>query len=182
MIKKTEACGIDAMRFASALAVIRYNDGFAGIKRLYEALGLELTDTMKNFFTRLDKDRVENSFNIIPLQRMRFIKKQRSGLKVTRQVKKYGKGYSSGSYTAARQLFMEENSETEEEIDDNINLLPTSSTDIPNSIEETPEELPCVSTPVSDLETYSRVDRCEFCGGTDADRLVGFGLRAKMIG
>lgn len=43
------------MRFASALAVIRYNDGFAGIKRLYDALELEVSNQMNNHFTRLDK-------------------------------------------------------------------------------------------------------------------------------
>ena len=33
MVEKTEAIGIDVMKLGAALAVIRYNDGFAGVKK-----------------------------------------------------------------------------------------------------------------------------------------------------
>ena len=40
MVRKTEAVGMDTMKLGAALAVIRYNDGFAGVKRVFEMLGV----------------------------------------------------------------------------------------------------------------------------------------------
>ena len=40
MVRKTEAVGMDTMKLGAALAVIRYNDGFAGVKRVFEMLGI----------------------------------------------------------------------------------------------------------------------------------------------
>lgn len=94
MVKKTESCGIDIMRLASALAVIRFNNVFNGIQRVYDALGIQLSDKMREYFSRLDSHRVKNSFKILPQQRMRYLKKQGRGTKVRKQIQKHGKGYT----------------------------------------------------------------------------------------
>lgn len=65
MVRKSEAVGIDIMRLGSALAVIRYNDGFSGISRLYNIIGIELSQNMIDNFTKLDKIRVVKSSSII---------------------------------------------------------------------------------------------------------------------
>ena len=42
MVKKTEAVGFDVMKLGAALAVIRFNDGFEGIKQLFVSLGIDI--------------------------------------------------------------------------------------------------------------------------------------------
>ena len=42
MVRKTEAVRKDTMKLGVALAVIRYNDGFAGVKRVFEMLGVSV--------------------------------------------------------------------------------------------------------------------------------------------
>ena len=41
MVHRTDAIGMDVMKLGSVLAVIRYNEGFQGIKRLLIKLGLD---------------------------------------------------------------------------------------------------------------------------------------------
>ena len=50
MAPKTDAIGIDVMKLASSLAVIRYNEGFEGIERLFLKLDFEITDRMRHSF------------------------------------------------------------------------------------------------------------------------------------
>ena len=40
MVKKTEAVGIDTMKLGAALAIIRYNEAYAGVKKVFETLGI----------------------------------------------------------------------------------------------------------------------------------------------
>lgn len=77
MIKKTEAIGMDIMKFGSALAVIRYNEGFHGIQSLFHVLQIEVTDDMKMFFDRLDSNQVSKSRLIKSEAKKRYDKKQR---------------------------------------------------------------------------------------------------------
>ena len=50
MVHKTDTVGIDVMQLGSALAVIRFNEGYDGIKRLTEKLGVEVGPLLtKNF-------------------------------------------------------------------------------------------------------------------------------------
>ena len=42
MVRKTEAVGMDTIELGAALAVIRYNDGFAGLKNVFEMLGVNV--------------------------------------------------------------------------------------------------------------------------------------------
>lgn len=179
MVRKTEACGMDTMKLASALAIIRYNDGFAGIKNLYESLGIEVSDRMKDNFARLDSFRVSKSFYIIPQQKKRFLMKQNRGKKLKKKINKLGKGYSSNAYSAARKLFPDENSDHsdfEEEI----------VTDAEAMRSETNDNIIYASEPSSSIQVATssmisnKVDSCELCGGTDANRLVGFGTRARF--
>ena len=39
---KTEAVGMDIIKQGAALAVIRYKNGFAGVKRVFEMLGVSV--------------------------------------------------------------------------------------------------------------------------------------------
>lgn len=65
MIKKTVAIGFDVMSLGAALAVIRCNDGFRGICSLYKILGIEITKTMQDYFSKLDLGRVINSSSVV---------------------------------------------------------------------------------------------------------------------
>ena len=66
MVRKTEAVGMDTMKLGAALAVIRYNDGFAGVKKVFEII---------------------NSEAYVAVQQRGFAKRQRRGHKVRNQVK-----------------------------------------------------------------------------------------------
>ena len=117
MVTKTDAIGMDIMRTGAALAVIRYNEGFQGIQRLFETLGVTPGKHLLDTMTVLDNKRIYRSDRIIREQCERFAKKQRRSQKVNRQVKKHGVGYSSGQYTAAQP-----------DIDTPTSTVPTSST------------------------------------------------------
>ena len=40
MVKKIGAVGIDVMRIGAAIAVIRYKDGYAGLMKVFNTLGV----------------------------------------------------------------------------------------------------------------------------------------------
>ena len=101
MFRKTEAVGMDTMKLGIILAVIRYNDGFPGAKRVFEMLGVSVGVHMSESFVQLDNRRILNSEGYVVAQQSGF-KRQRRGHKVRKQVKEHGEGYSSGKFTVAQ--------------------------------------------------------------------------------
>ena len=93
---------MDAMKLGAALAVIRYNDGFAGVKRVFEMLGVSVGVNMAERFVLLDNRRILSSEGNVAAQQRRFAKRQRRGHKVRKQVREHGEGYSSGKFTVAQ--------------------------------------------------------------------------------
>ena len=93
MVRKTEAVGMDTMKLESALAVIRYNDGFVGVKRVFEMLGVSVRVHTSERFVQLDNRRILNSEGYVAAQQRRFAKRQRRGHKVRKQVRENGEGY-----------------------------------------------------------------------------------------
>ena len=87
MVRKTEALGMDTMKLGAALAVIRYNDGFAGVKKVFETLGVNVGVHMFAKFVQLDIIRILRSEGYVAAQQRRFAKRQRRGDKVWKQVK-----------------------------------------------------------------------------------------------
>lgn len=102
MVRKTEAVGMDVMRLASVIAVIRYNDGMTCIIMLYESLGIEVTEDMKNIFNYFDIRRAARRSQIKNQVMKRFRKGQRRESKVKRQIEKHGPGYNPSSYSYAK--------------------------------------------------------------------------------
>ena len=102
MVRKTEAVGMDTMKLGAALAVIRYNDGFAGVKNVFEMLGVNVGVHMSARFVQLDNIRILRSEGYVAAQQRRFAKRQRRGHKVRKQVREHGEGYSSGKFTVAQ--------------------------------------------------------------------------------
>ena len=90
------------MRLGAALAVIRYNDGFSGVKRVLEMLGVSVGVHMSGKFVRLDNRRILSSGGIVAAQQRRFAKRQIRGHKVSKQVREHGESYSSGKFTVAQ--------------------------------------------------------------------------------
>ena len=90
------------MELGSALAVIRYNEGFAGIEKVFNALGVAISKDTEKHFVHLDNSRIVDSQRIPMKQSQRFAKKQRRGRKTTIQIQKFGLGYSSDRFTAAQ--------------------------------------------------------------------------------
>ena len=101
MAPKTDAIGLDVMMLASALAVIRYNEGFNGIQRLFQKLDIEITDRMRHCFLLADSSRARQKVKIVPAQKMRYRKKQGRGRTHVKQKSKHGPGYAFGSYIGA---------------------------------------------------------------------------------
>ena len=102
MVRKTEAVGMDTMKLRAALAVIRYNDGFSGVKRVLEMLGVSVGVHMSERFVQLDNRRILSSVGTVAAQQRRFAKGQRRGHKVRKQVREHDEGYSSGKFTVAQ--------------------------------------------------------------------------------
>ena len=102
MIRKTKAVGMDIMKLEVALAVIRYNDGFTGVKRVFEMLGVSVGVHMSERFVLLDNGRILSSVGNVAAQQRRFAKRQRRGHKVRKQVVEQGECYSSGKFTVAQ--------------------------------------------------------------------------------
>ena len=50
MVHKFDATGIEIMQFASALAVIPYNEGCTGVERLLNKLDIEIVQRLKNTY------------------------------------------------------------------------------------------------------------------------------------
>ena len=87
MARKTEAVGMDTMRIGAALAVIRYIDGFAGVKRVFEMLGVNVGIHMSARFVQLDNIRILRSKGYVAAQQRRFARRQRRGNKVRKEVR-----------------------------------------------------------------------------------------------
>ena len=97
MVHKTDAVGMDVMELSSALAVIRYNEGFAGVEKLCATLCIEVSPRLRNAFSILDACPARKNLNIIREQRRRFLKKQTRGRKSSNR----SDPYSSGKYSGA---------------------------------------------------------------------------------
>ena len=118
MVRRIKAVGMDTMKLGASLAVIRYNDGFAGVKRVFEMLGVNVEVHMSARFVHLDNIRILRSKGYVAAQQRRFSKRQRRGNKVMKQVREHGEGYSSGKFTVAQpDLDLERPTEEESAID-----------------------------------------------------------------
>ena len=153
------------MKLGSGLTVIQYNDGFQGIKEVFESVGITPGTYLSDTFSKLDQERITRSRNIIRSQQRKFAKKQRRGKKVKGQIRKHGQGYDSGKYTAAQ-------AEVESDAED-VTPAPTLSraplTDIHTDSEE---ELHSPKTTLAEEGT----DSCDICGYTEDEGIVGIGL------
>ena len=160
IVPKKEAVGYEVMRLESALAVVIYNNGYAGIKKVFEIIGITPGAYLSETIRKRDNERITRSSSIIRYQHRKFAKKQRRGKKVKSQVRKHGEGYVSGKYTSAQP-------DVESDIED-VAPIPTTSvshsTDVDSDIDEEP------------LSAVEVVDSCEICGYTEDEGIVGIGL------
>ena len=162
MSSKTEAIVIEVMRLASALAIIRNNEGFQGIVPLLNTLEVEVTDRMWDAFKPLDASRARQKLKIVSEQQKRYRKKQLRGRTQTKQKAKHGPGYTSGSYSGAKSSKPISDNSSEEEFER--------------------DKLPSMSPAMSSLvPPISNGEFCPVCRWTEADRLVGIGLAMRMI-
>ena len=162
IVPKKECIGYVLMRFGAALAVIRFNDGYKGIRELFEAVGITPGAYLSELTQKLDTARIIRSQNIVRDQKRKFSKTQRRGKKVASQILKHGQGYASGKYTSAQP-------DPESDTDDDT-PAPTSSTAPHTDVDEYP--LP----PAISLAIEISKDSCDLCGFTDKEGLVGIGL------
>ena len=158
MVHKTDAIGMDVMELGSALAVIRYNEGFAGIERLCHALHIEVTSRLKNAFETIDDIRARHKVHTIRDQQKRYHKKQRRGRKSSKQLTKGPAPYCSGEYSGAKSSRFSESSSDDE-------IAPISD----------------VASPSANPSCDSSLDVCNICKGTEENRLVGIGLGMRII-
>ena len=158
MVHKTDAIGKDVMDLGSALAVIRYNDGFSGIKRLCQTLGIDVNRRLLNAFESLDTERARHRVHTVRDQRKRYHKKQRIGRKAAKQLGKGSAPYSSGAYSGAKSSLVCEESSDEE-------MYPVSDE----------------ATPSATTSSDSSKGACHICQGTGENGLVGIGLRLRII-
>ena len=153
MVPKTDAVGYELMQLASALAIIRSNDGNSGLKTLFEALDIKVGSHLLNRFHLLDHRRLKRSKYIASEQRKLFLKKQRRISSNKKKLLKYGPGYSSGAYSEARK-----------DSDDSEKELEVTST--------------LCSRPVKNVETEE--DFCVLCTGTESNGIVEVEIGLSM--
>ena len=158
---KTDAIGFDVMKLASALAVIRFYEGFLGIERLCLKLGLDITDRMRHCFQTLHISRVRQNSRIVQEQKKRYRKKQGRGRAKVQKKSKLGPGYASGAYSGAKSSKPQSDSSSEEDLG-----------------ESTPRHSSTVS-PVFDV--VSGLDACKVCRGTEENCIVGIGLGQRIV-
>ena len=79
IVRKTETVRNEVMRLGAALAVISYNDGFIGIGKVFETIGITPGHYLEMHLRKLDNTRIEYRQYIIRNQQRRFARKQRRG-------------------------------------------------------------------------------------------------------
>ena len=65
IVHKSDFAGNEMMKLGSALAVIRYNEGFAGIEKVFNGLGVVISNDTKKHFVHLDNARIIDSRRIL---------------------------------------------------------------------------------------------------------------------
>ena len=159
MVHKNEYASSEMMTLGSALAVIRYNDGYEGIRKLYKLLELPISTPLSQILHKIDTRRVLESLRIVSQQQKRYAKKQRRGKKAGDQLRKYGKCYSSGEFSAAQGP---KSSSSSESLDDVVRCV--------TPFGDSPPPIPVDTS----------VDACPICGGTEEDCIVGIGLGLQL--
>ena len=117
MVLKNEFASSEMMELGSALAVIRYNDGFGGLKQIFDLLRIPMSRRTSEFFLKADTRRITESSKDPSKMQKRFSKKQMRQKKTSKQLKKHGDGYSSGKYSAASHNPNSSNSDQEPELE-----------------------------------------------------------------
>ena len=158
MVHKNEYASTEMMELGSALAVIRYNEGYQGIRKLFDLIQVPISTPLSQVLHRMDKERVLESHRIISEQLKRYAKKQRRGKKASDQIQKHGQGYSSGKYSAAQSQYRGSSSESEEELQ---GIFP-------------------LQRIASALQVDSTDNSCVLCGGTEEDFIVGMGIGIEL--
>ena len=97
MVHKTDAVRKDVVDFGSAVAVIRYNEGFGGIERLCQKLSIDVNPRLLYAFESLDVSRAAHRLNTI--------RDQRRGRMTSKQLAKGSAPYCSGEYSGAKLKF-----------------------------------------------------------------------------
>ena len=166
IVPKKENIGIGLMRLGAALSVIRYNDGYTGLKEVFEAVGITPGAYLSELTNKLDTARVIRSQTIITNQQRKFAKKQRRGKKVKSQIRKHGQGYDSGKFSSAQP-------DAERDAED-ITPAPTTST-APHTDAKSDGEEEDPLSPTTSL-AVEVTDSCDICGFTEEEGLVGIGL------
>ena len=164
MVPKNEPTSYSIMRLGSALAVIRYNDGWNGIQKLCATLGISSTANLSEHLNSLDRLRITKSSKQLILSQKRFAKKQLRPKRVQQQLKVHGEGYVSGKFSGAQSKATVPVTESDPEspcVSDDETVLPTT------------RDTPTSSTQIQE-------DFCVICGGTEENGLVGIGVQLQM--
>ena len=173
MVAKNEPTSYSIMQLGSALAVIRYNDGWSGIQKVCAALGITSTANLSEHLNSLDRLRVVKSSAIPLLSQKRFAKKQLRPKKVQKQLKVHGEGYVPLKFSGAQPR--DNVPATESDPDSGMN--PESSHSCDQDDQETVIQS-AHDTPTS--STHIVEDFCVICGGTESNCLVGIGVQHQM--
>ena len=154
------------MRLGAALAVVRYNDGYAGINEVFEAVGVTLGAYLSEFTNKIDTAR-KFEVKVLSVANSESLRKS-SGeeRKVKSQVRKHGQGYDSGKYSSAQP-------DVESDAED-ITPAPTTSTTL-NTVVDSDNE-PDPQLPTTSLAVEDTDGSCEICGYTEDEGIVGIGL------
>ena len=165
------------MELGSALSVIRYNEGYNGILRLFSSIGVNTTGQLTTLLQKFDNTRILKYSNIILQQQKRYAKKQLRGKTVTSQLRKHGEGYSSGKYSGAQKA-------TSSDFGDEVDARATTNPLIDSEISTPP--VPQVSTRAkriikrSDRFIDSSEEECSDSDNPNPSVLLNFPATQKL--
>ena len=149
MVRKTDAIGLSVMKLGSALAVIRYNEGYRAVLGILERLGVTIHPGIIELLSNLDKNRVEASGKLKEKQHKRFATRLKRQRKRTQSIRKFGKGYESGKFS-----FSNIENPEDEAVDEPI-----------------PSEI-ISEAPVVPTSSQADVEKCGICGRGEEDGII----------
>ena len=96
------------MRFGSALAVIKKNNGFSGILELFDMLEIPVSNQLADIFAFYEERRASANLHAESAIKKRFVKRQ-----MRTQTRRDGAGYSSGKFSGAHKTNTDESGSDE---------------------------------------------------------------------
>ena len=108
MVRKNEQVSNTVMWLGAALAVIRYNAGYSGIRELFHILEILVNNDLSQLFTNFDQRRESTHINAGSAIKKRSVKRKKRGQTRRLQTRRDGVVYCSRKHSGAQKATTDE--------------------------------------------------------------------------